>query len=610
LSGSDSEADGALERHAQLKTEILGILSGLGDLLHSNRALCRELFAKLDAECFNLVAVGEFKRGKSSLINALLGEGLLPTGVTPLTSVGVTIRHGAEFQATVHFLDGTDRVVRREQIAEYVTETHNPGNRLGVRDVAIQWQAPLLRNGLQLLDTPGIGSIHGHNTETAYTILPRCDAALFVLSADQPLGRAELDFLGEVRRYAQRIFFVLNKIDYLESDAELHECVEFTRGALTAALGVPVRLFPISARGALKAAALPKSAMREDSGFPALLRELEAFLVHEKGKLVLLGAVISCERLVFASRLELEIAKKALAAPPAELKEKLESFRAERARSTVDRGRLARDFEIRVECLVETCLDPELPQWQTNLQERLRHRFEIFVSERGQTLQPPVLDEALSAFVADELAAAIAPLYSEAEQRLNAEFARVTRVFSAGIGVLVSDLQEFAAGLFQLHEKAPSGDSDWMPESRRRPSLEYDPGALEMLSEMAVKDWPVWLAKRFTKIEAALINWSKRRVIARRRRELWDAIDLNLGRLRYDLLVRLESACADYRAEAFAWFDNSAAGIELALEAGLAERTRHADFREWRGRTLDRQLSQLELYRTRLTQIRETIAGL
>jgi hypothetical protein len=72
----------------------------------------------------------------------------------------------------------------------------------------------------------------------------------------------------------------------------------------------------------------------------------------------------------------------------------------------------------------------------------------------------------------------------------------------------------------------------------------------------------------------------------------------------------VDKACSNYLAEAFSWYDNSAAGIELALETGLAERTRNADFLEWRERTLERQLSQLSIYAERLEQIRHAVEEL
>ena len=90
-----------------------------------------------------------------------------------------------------------------------------PQNRKEVLEVVVFYPSPYLRDGDRLVDTPGVGSVYIHNTDVAYRYLPKSDAALFLLSTDQPAGKAEIEFLRDVRQYASRIFFLLNKTDYL-----------------------------------------------------------------------------------------------------------------------------------------------------------------------------------------------------------------------------------------------------------------------------------------------------------------------------------------------------------------------------------------------------------
>lgn len=233
----DSPAPPArLAAYAATKSEALGLLDRLARLHPPVAAPCRALATKLAAERFDLAVVGEFKRGKSCLVNALLGENLLPTGVLPLTSVPVEIGHGGTLAIEVRFDDGERLAIGRDQLADYATEAGNPGNAKGVAAILIAFPAPLLERGLRLVDTPGVGSAHRHNTLTPHAALPRYDAALFVLAADQPVCQAELDFLETVGVHAQRIFFALNKIDRLE-DGDIGPVAEFARavpGAPTA----------------------------------------------------------------------------------------------------------------------------------------------------------------------------------------------------------------------------------------------------------------------------------------------------------------------------------------------------------------------------------------
>ncbi len=103
---------------------------------------------------------------------------------------------------------------------------------------------------MQLIDTPGVGSVYQHNTDIAYQYIPKSDAALFLLSVVQPVSRAELDFLNDVKEYSDRIFFLQNKADYVGLK-DLEESIEFSRKVLKECTGSDIRIFPVSAKLAL-----------------------------------------------------------------------------------------------------------------------------------------------------------------------------------------------------------------------------------------------------------------------------------------------------------------------------------------------------------------------
>ena len=231
----------------------LGVLDELLSLAEGLLAEtpCRHLAAarvRVAEDRFNLVVLGEFKRGKSTLINALLGRDVLPTGVVPLTSVVTTIASGGGDRLRVCFKDGREEERPLGELAEYVTEARNPANRLGVELARVELDHDLLHAGLELVDTPGIGSIHSHNTEIARGFLPRVDAALCVLDASQPLSAGERELCREAAERVPRLLTVINKIDHLDH-ADREEAVEFVRSALRDLLGdSELELFAVSAR--------------------------------------------------------------------------------------------------------------------------------------------------------------------------------------------------------------------------------------------------------------------------------------------------------------------------------------------------------------------------
>src|SRR6266571_2050036 len=249
----------------------------------------RQLLAKLDAERFNVVVVGEFKRGKTTFVNALLGAPVLPAAVVPLTSIVTAVGYAEKIEVEVTFRDGRRESVPVETISAYVTEPGNPHNRLGVRQVMLSYPSPQIRGGVFLVDTPGVGSIYAHNTEAAYEFVPEADAAIFLTSADPPISARERDFLIDVREYAERMFFISNKVDYL-SDTERAESLAFTRRVLREALGSEPVLYPLSAKLALEARMRGDAAGLEASGLAAFERDFHDFLMREKGR-AFLGSV-------------------------------------------------------------------------------------------------------------------------------------------------------------------------------------------------------------------------------------------------------------------------------------------------------------------------------
>lgn len=127
----------------------------------------QDLFIRLAEDRFNLVVAGRFNRGKSSLMNAILGLDRLPTGIVPLTSVIATVSYGTTEKVTIKYQPrGLDSEISLGQLAEYVTLDGNPGNNRGIATANIELPADILRRGCCFIDTPGLGSVIAENTAT------------------------------------------------------------------------------------------------------------------------------------------------------------------------------------------------------------------------------------------------------------------------------------------------------------------------------------------------------------------------------------------------------------------------------------------------------------
>ncbi len=209
----------------------------------------RNLKEKLVTGKFYLVAVGLFKRGKSSLINALLNKPLAPVALTPLTAIVTLFEYNESPYVEVFYKNGKSRREQLKNIPLYVTEDKNPENMKQVSHVIIYDNNPLLKN-CTLVDTPGIGSVLDHNTQTIYEFLPKIDAALFVLSADLPMSKEDASFLQELKKTVSTIIFVLNKSDLL-SEGEIDIMLRYNANIVSSVSGFAnddVQIIPVSSR--------------------------------------------------------------------------------------------------------------------------------------------------------------------------------------------------------------------------------------------------------------------------------------------------------------------------------------------------------------------------
>ncbi|WP_373852183.1 dynamin family protein [Bradyrhizobium sp.] len=248
----------------------------------------QDLLARLAEDRFNLVVAGRFSRGKSSLMNAILGMDRLPTGIVPLTSVITTVSYGTTERVTIKYQERRlDTEISLKELPQYVTQQGNPGNQRGIATANIELPAEILRRGFYFVDTPGLGSVITENTLTTKAYLPEADALLLVTGFESPISEEELGFLTVASQAKLPIFVAVNKQD-LVSSAERDEAIGFVRSHLDGLYGQHREdVFSVSARDGLAAKLSHDATHLSESGLPALEERLVRFLLEQKRQVFL-----------------------------------------------------------------------------------------------------------------------------------------------------------------------------------------------------------------------------------------------------------------------------------------------------------------------------------
>jgi len=221
--------------------------------------------------------VGMAKRGKSTLINVLLGRNdtcLAPVDKLPATSVATIYRWAEDESVIVTFQDGATKSVSQQEIKDYVTEEGNPRNGRAVRHVIVSGPFSDVLRRISLVDLPGMGSMNALHSQVLFEFLPQCDAVLFVTTARMPMNAEEVELLRAVQQKdIHKIFVAINKTDITSPD-DLVDCENHNRSQL-ALTGVSVlKIHKFSARRALEGD-------MEGSGVAEFLKDLSDFLVRK-----------------------------------------------------------------------------------------------------------------------------------------------------------------------------------------------------------------------------------------------------------------------------------------------------------------------------------------
>jgi GTP-binding protein EngB required for normal cell division len=163
----------------------------------------------------DVAILGQFKAGKSALINSIIGSAILPTGVLPLTCIITRIQYGEVPRSTAMHTDGQIEQISLQTVEDLVAESENPVNKKNIAYVDIEIPSLKELAGLRLIDTPGCGSALEHNTTMTTGWLPRADLALVTISAERPIAASDVEMITEALSHCPEVVVVITKVDLL-----------------------------------------------------------------------------------------------------------------------------------------------------------------------------------------------------------------------------------------------------------------------------------------------------------------------------------------------------------------------------------------------------------
>lgn len=582
-----------LDKYSHLKQELIKCTDSMSAIENIPAGICEELREKIENNVFNLVVLGQFKRGKTSLINALLGAEILPTAVVPLTSIATILKYGGTFNIKVYFNDGRVNEIEPASLTQYVTEKGNPKNEKDVKEVIITYPSSYLKDGVRLIDTPGVGSVYEHNTDVAYQYLPKSDAALFLLSVDQPVSKAELDFLKDVREYSHRIFFLQNKADYVGAE-DLAESISFSRGIIEECMGGEVRILPVSAKLALEGKLSGIRELLDKSFLPEFESILNTFLMQEKGDVLLLSVTNNLLRMLSHARLGLELEMKSLLTPLEELKEKLAIFEKKKSEVVVEKEDISLLLDGEIKKIISNVLEEDSAAFRKELYQKISEDVEKRYHECSAMAMKDLRDH-LEGRVIAEVRKAFDVWRNIEDEKLAKTFEAACKRFIHRIDDTVDSLLKFSAELFSVPFDIVRAEAIWSTKSSFYYRFQEQPVGLEIVTSSLTLLLPKFIGEKI--------------ILKKVQDYVHRVIDLQTAKVGCDFEERLSKSRLMFRWEMFQRIEATLKGISQAIEKGLEmkDKGEHA-FEERKAGLMETEKKMNEI-RDRLIQIRQKISG-
>ncbi len=260
--------------------------------------------------------VGEFKQGKSSLVNGLVGYDVCPVDDDIATAALTLVRHGEQLSAIVRYRGDTEPAAERisiEQVRSFVTDSEVDASRPPIDRVDVVAPSPLLADGLAIVDTPGMGGLGAGHAAATLSFLPFADGLIFVSDATSELTAPELGFLTRARSLCPNVIMVAPKIDFAP---EWRRVIEINRRHL-ADRNLDIALIPVSSALRAEAFATRNRLLNDRSGYPELLGALETQIIGPAKSGASGRACVEAIALIDATKIALGSERAALEDPAA-----------------------------------------------------------------------------------------------------------------------------------------------------------------------------------------------------------------------------------------------------------------------------------------------------
>ncbi|GAA2918124.1 hypothetical protein GCM10020221_12950 [Streptomyces thioluteus] len=323
---------GVFEERRKALLELIGRLRPVLEAINveANTDRLRIIQERVESDTFKVMVVGEFKRGKSTVINALLGAEVLPADFLPCTAIVNEVKWGAERRARLHLMPAAGQGptghaidIPVEKLAEHVTikdgddgkPRPNPYER-----AEVFWPLPLCENRVEIIDSPGLNEASERELITL-GYLDRADALIVVLLTNVPLSLSEQNFLDVdvAARGYEDTFFLFTRFDDVPPNRR-DATVRGVRNRLAPYGPRDDRVHFVNARGALEGRVRGSRAELEASGFLPFEKALERFLVHDRGRAKVLVPVLRLKTVVTEARRDIDLQQGMLRRTAAELR--------------------------------------------------------------------------------------------------------------------------------------------------------------------------------------------------------------------------------------------------------------------------------------------------
>ena len=205
------------------------------------------LASRLEDNNLEVALFGRVSSGKSSLLNTILNTDVLPVGINPITAVPTKLRYGPLLRAIVAYGDGRAEDITVDEFAKVITEQGNPGNLRNVVRAMVEVPSPRLREGIVLVDTPGLGSLAKRGSVETLAYLPSCDLALLLIDAGTTLNEEDIGTLRLLYEAGIPALALLSKADLLAVE-DLPRVVGYIREQLQHELGLGIDVHPVSSQ--------------------------------------------------------------------------------------------------------------------------------------------------------------------------------------------------------------------------------------------------------------------------------------------------------------------------------------------------------------------------